>query len=216
MADATGEAKEPPLRVTFDRRLNSSSMARGSPPRRPARLPRAGRCVRSDRDGRIDPRRGSSWKEHSPPTAGPAAPGGLRPPRRLRRCQRCRAARPRSGDARHRRPGGHRPARGLDQPDGPLRPSGGDRGYPRALAVCPAPESTGCTTAAAGRPHPRHGQLREPDMVSRSSAWNGISAAPAYHPLFVFNHTATSSAAPPARQRPHRHHAEGWRRCSNR
>ena len=51
---------------------------------------------------------------------------------RLQGRQRCRAARPRSGDARHRGPGRHRPAGGLKQRDGPLRERGaGHRGQPR-------------------------------------------------------------------------------------
>ena len=107
-------------------------------------------------------RRGRNIRHH---LLGPAAPGGLRPARRLRRRQRCRAARPRSGDARHRRPGGHRPAGGLDQPDGPVRDRvAGDRGEPRgAHGPVRRLDRPGARAPAAGRHHPRHGQLREPD-----------------------------------------------------
>ena len=166
MADATGEAKEPPLRVTFDRRHQARvPRCQDHLGRRPARLSRAGRRVWPDRDGRFGTRRGAARQEHPAPSAGAAAPGGLRPARRLRRRQRCRAARPRSGDARHRRPRGYRPAGGLDQPDGPLRDRvAGKRGEPRgAHGPVRRLDRPGACAATARRHHPRHGQFREPD-----------------------------------------------------
>ena len=105
MADATGEAKEPPLRVAFDRRIKLEFHG--------ARITSDGGLLAyRELDDALgltamaasalgEGRRGRNIRHH---LLGPAAPGGLRPARRLRRRQRCRAARPRSGDARHRRP----------------------------------------------------------------------------------------------------------------
>ena len=93
-------------------------------------------------------RRGRNIRHH---LCGSAAPGGLWPTGRLRRRQRCRPAGPRSGDARHRRPRGHGPAGGLDQPDGPLRDRmAGHRDEPRSTQsrLCPSPSlapRSGCT-----------------------------------------------------------------------
>ena len=165
MADATGETKSP-LRVAFDRRIKLEFHG--------ARITSDGGLLAyrelDDAFGLTamaastlgEGRRGKNIRHQ---LLGPAAPGGLRPARRLRRRQRCRAARPRSGDARHRRPGGHRPAGGLDQPDGPLRDRvAGHRGEPRgAHGPVRRLDRPGASAAAAGRHHPRHGQLREPD-----------------------------------------------------
>ena len=161
MADATGETRPAAsgrLRPPHQARVPRCSDHLG---RRPARLSRAGRRPRPDRDGRLGARRGAARQEHPAPSAGPAAPGGLWPARRLRRRQRCRAARPRSGDARHRRPGGYRSAGGLDQPDGPLRDRvAGERGEPRgAHGPVRRLDRPGASAPAAGRHHPRHGQL---------------------------------------------------------
>ena len=182
MADATGETKEPPsgrLRPPDQARVPRRQDHLG---RRPARLSRAGRRLWPDRDGRFGTRRGPARQEHPAPAARPAAPGGLRPARRLRRRQRCRAARPRSGDARHRRPRGHRPAGGLDQPDGPLRDRvAGDRGEPRgAHGPVRRLDRPGACAPTAGRHHPRHGQFREPDprRSRRARPGTATSAAP--------------------------------------
>ena len=62
-------------------------------------------------------------------------------------------------------PGGHGPAGGLDQPDGPLRDRvAGNRGEPRrALRPVGCVDRSGAPAPAAGRHHPRHGQLGESD-----------------------------------------------------
>ena len=71
MADATGETKEP-LRVAFDRRHQARVPRRQDHLGwRPARVPRAGRRPRPDRDGRIRSRRGAARDEHPPPAARP-------------------------------------------------------------------------------------------------------------------------------------------------
>ena len=166
MADATGEGKESPLRVAFDRRIKLEFHG--------ARITSDGGLLAYRElddtfgltsDGRVETCRGSARKEYSPPAAWFAAPSGLRPARRLRRRQRCRAARPRSGDARHRRPRGYGPTGGLDQPDGPLRDRvAGKRGEPRgAHGPVRRLDRPGACAATARRHHPRHGQFREPD-----------------------------------------------------
>src|ERR687897_890622 len=60
---------------------------------------------------------GRRGKKHPPPAARPRAAGGLRPPRRLRGRERCRTARARPGDARHRGPRGAGPAGRVGQRD---------------------------------------------------------------------------------------------------
>ena len=149
MADATGET-------------NGAASGRLRPPhqarvprcpdhlrRRPARLPRAGRRPRPDRDGRFGARRGAARQEHPAPaaraccgrrsTAGsPATKTSTMPSGSpaIRRCAPSSAARASTG----RRP---RPARWAAS-----RPSGWrPRRTSRRSPTCPAPGSTGCTSA---------------------------------------------------------------------
>ena len=194
MADATGEAKEP-LRVAFYRRIKLEFHG--------ARITSDGGLLAyRELDDVLgltamaasalgEGRRGRNIRHH---LLGPAAPGGLWPARRLRRRQRCRAARPRSGDARHRRPGGHRPAGGLDQPDGPVRDRvAGERGEPRrARRPVRRLDRPGAPAPAAGRHHPRHGQLREPNPWHSRRARPGTATSAA--PVTTHCSSSTSSA----------------------
>ena len=93
----------------------------------------------------------------------------------------------------------HRPAGGLDQPDGPLR----DRvaGRPRQPRGAHRPvrrlDRPGAQPPAAGRHHPRHGQLARarPTASRRARPRTATSAAPATTRCSCSTSSATWSAA---------------------
>jgi hypothetical protein len=131
---------------------------------RPARLPRAGRRPRPDRDGRIHSRRGRRGKNirhrllglcgrrstaASPATRTSTTPRGSRAtrpcaPSWAERADRLAASTSEMGRFETEWLATEANLAGAH---GPVR----------------QPGSTGCTAPAAGRHHPRHGQLGEPD-----------------------------------------------------
>jgi hypothetical protein len=205
MADATGETREP-LRVAFDRRLKLEFHgAQDHLRRRPARVPRAGRRPRPDRDGRVHPspkgRRGRNIRHRLLGLLRQAIYGRLagyedvNDAERLARDPAMRAIVGREG---------------LDRPAASSSEMGrfetewlATEANLAALAACPAPGSTGCTRAGRRTASSSTWTVGEPDArrTGRLGLERALSAAPATTRCSCSTSSATSSAAAPARQR---------------
>ena len=166
MADATGETKEP-LRVAFDRRLklefHGARITSDGGLLAYRELDDALGLTAMAASALAEGRRGKNIRHRLLGLLRQAVYGRLAGYEDVNDAERL-ARDP--GHARHRRPGGPRPAGGLDQRDGPLRDRvAGHRGQPRgAHRPVRRLDRPGARAPAAGRHHPRHGQLGEPDL----------------------------------------------------
>ena len=214
MADATGEGKESPLRVAFDRRIKLEFHgAQDHLGWWAARLSRAGRRLRPDRDGRVEhlPRVGAEGTfatgcsaccgrrstAGSPATKTSTMPSGSPA---IRRCAPSSAARAWTD----RRP---RPARWAAS-----RPSG----WRREANLAALTDLSGAWIDRVHGRRPPDGIILDMDSSEspthgeqEGSAWNGHFGCTCYHPLFVFNQFGDLERCV---LRPGNvHSAEGWR-----
>ena len=213
MADATGETKEP-LRVAFDRRLklefHGARITSDGGLLAYRELDDALGLTATAASALAEGRRGKNIRHRLLGLLRQAVYGRLagyedvNDAERLARDPAMRAIVGREG---------HRPAGGLDQPDGPLRDRvARDRGQPRGAhrpvrrLDRPGARSAGRRTASSSTWTARRAR---PTAQQEGSAWNGHFRCTCYHPLFVFNQFGDLERC--ALRPGNVHSAEGWR-----